>query len=353
MDFLEIIKPDDWHVHFREGELLKILVKETSKIYNRAVVMPNLITPIQNEKNATLYKNQILKNSSNNRSFEPLITIYLSENMDFKKIIQAYKKKTIFAAKLYPAGATTNSSKGVKDIKKIYPFFEKMCEVQMPLLIHGEVNSPNVDVFYREQAFIENVLYEILKNFPEMKITLEHITTKFAVDFVNEKNKNLKASITPHHLMLNRTDMLAHKIKPHYYCLPILKKEDDRKELLKVATNGNKNFFMGTDSAPHYIHDKENECGCAGVFNTINSIETLTQLFYNEKKLNNLEKFVSINGSKHYGLKINKEKICLRKFSKPISFPDYLKVDSNNKIKVFKPPFKVFWKQTKEMMPTK
>ena len=340
---MEIIKPDDWHVHFREGELLKLLVPETSKIYNRAIVMPNLISPIQTEKNAVLYKEKILKYSSNNKNFTPLMTLYLSEFIKINELINGFNNKNIFAAKLYPAGATTNSSKGVKQIEKIYPILEKMSEIKMPLLIHGEVNDKTVDVFDREKVFVENVLEKICNYFPDLKITLEHVTTKFSVEYIKSKSSNLKASITPHHLILNRTDMLEHKIKPHYYCLPILKKEKDRKALLEVAINGDENFFLGTDSAPHNITEKENECGCAGVFNTIHSLETLAQIFDDNKKIYNLEKFVSLNGAKHYSVKKNKEKITLKKVSKSLKFKKILH-SKNYDVKIFKPPFEIYWK---------
>ena len=342
MTHLEIIKPDDWHVHFREGALLEKLVPETSKLYNRAIVMPNLSTPITNSKIAKKYKNQILKFSKNNNLFEPLIVFYLNEDMHVNDLVEPFKDKIIFGAKLYPAGATTNSSKGVKNINNIYKVFEKMCDFKIPLLIHGEVNEKEIDVFDREKIFIEEKLTPIVNNFPELKITLEHITTKFAVDFVNDSSENIKASITPHHLILNRNDMLEHKIRPHYYCLPILKREDDRKSLLHAIFNKNQKFFMGSDSAPHDIKAKENECGCAGVFNTINSVQTITQIFDNNNKLELIENFMSINGAQHYNLPINSSKIRLQKHKKPINFPEYLQVN-DFKIKIFKPNFDVFW----------
>jgi len=342
MKKIEIIQPDDWHVHFREGLLLEKLVPETSKLFNRAVVMPNLIDPIVTAKQALSYKQQILKFSNNNKFFQPLITFYLNENIISRELIEAYKNNIIFAVKLYPAGATTNSSKGVKNIPKIYKILETMSKYQIPLLIHGEVNNKKVDVFDREKVFIDEVLIKICKNFPELKITLEHITTKYAVEFINDALNNIKASITPHHLILNRTDMLEHKIKPHYYCLPILKREEDRKALLEAAFNKNKKFFMGTDSAPHDIKNKENDCGCAGIFNTINSIQYLTQIFDNNKKLNMLENFVSINGAIHYELPINSSRIIIIKKDAPIFFPKFLEVHKI-RVKVFKPNFDVFW----------
>ncbi len=342
MKNLKIIKPDDWHIHFREGELLKKIVPETSKNYNRVIVMPNLNDPIIKSSQAELYKKNILKFSNNNLKFKPLMTLYLNDQIDVKDLIKSYKNKTVFAAKLYPAGATTNSSKGVSRIKDIYNILEKMTEIKMPLLIHGEVNEKKIDIFDREKLFIENELYPITQKFPELKITLEHITTKFAVDFINASKSNVKASITPHHLILNRTDMLEHKIKPHYYCLPILKRENDRKALLKAAFNKNQKFFMGSDSAPHDVKAKEHACGCAGIFNTINSIQVLTQLFENNNQLDKLERFISINGALHYELPINKEKIKLIKLDFPLQFKEFLKTKDQN-IKIFKPPFEVFW----------
>ena len=342
MKKIEIIKPDDWHVHFREGLLLEKLVPETSKLFNRAVVMPNLIFPIVSSNQASKYKKQIIKFSKNNKFFEPLMTLYLNEEIDIKDLIKAHKNKIIFAVKLYPAGVTTNSSKGVKDIAKIHKVLEAMSKYKIPLLIHGEVNSREIDVFDREKIFIDNELTQICQRFPNLKITLEHITTKYAVQFVNNAKRNLKASITPHHLILNRSDMLEHTIKPHYYCLPILKREEDRKALLSAAFNTNKKFFMGTDSAPHDSKTKETDCGCAGIFNTINCVQVLAQIFENNGQLNMLENFISSNGALHYELPFNSQKIKLIKVKDPINFPNVLKIN-NFKIKVFKPNFKIFW----------
>ncbi len=346
---LEIVKPDDWHVHFREGKLIKLLVRETSKLYNRTIVMPNLSTPITSITQIKKYKKEIL-NHSLNKKFEPLMTFYLTESLDVDELIKASKNNLVFAVKLYPSGATTNSAKGVKNFKNIYPILKKMSEENIPLLVHGEVNDKKIDIFDRERIFIENILFSIIKEFPDLKITLEHITTKFAVDFVERSKSNIKASITPHHLILNRTDMLEHKIKPHYYCLPILKKEDDRKALVEAATCGSQNFFLGTDSAPHNIDDKESECGCAGIFNTINSIQMITQIFDNENKLDNLENFLSKNGPIHYSLPENKEKIILNKSPRPLKFKNYLEND-DHKIRIFSPPFPIYWDIKSEIIP--
>ena len=342
MTKLKIIKPDDWHVHFRDGEILKKVVPETCKSFDRAIVMPNLINPIQTMKQIIDYKKTILEHARINSDFSPLMTFYITENLKKSELEHAFKSKNLFACKLYPAGVTTNSDFGINNIENIFSLLEKMEDLGIPLLIHGEVNNQKVDIFYREQVFIEKYLERIIENFPSLKITLEHITTKFSVDYINSKNSKLKASITPHHLIYNRTDMLAHTIKPHLYCLPILKKEEDRQSLLEVALNGNKNFFLGTDSAPHLIHQKESDCGCAGIFNSINCLETLVQLFENNNSLFNLEKFVSINGAKHYSLKTNQNTISFFKKNTPLKFKDFLYVDKH-KIKIFRPPFDVFW----------
>ena len=343
MEEIEIIKPDDWHVHFRDGEILSAVVPETTRHFARAIVMPNLIPPILNGNQATKYKSKINKAIPKNNKFEPLMTIYLTENTCEKEIAESYKRKLIFAAKLYPAGATTNSQSGVKDITKIMKILEKMSEIGMPLLIHGEVTNHTVDIFDREKIFIDEVLDFICRRLPNLKITLEHITTKQATEYIYQGNANLGASITPHHLALNRNAILAGGIKPHYYCLPVLKREEHRKALIKTATSGNSKFFLGTDTAPHKTKDKESACGCAGVFNATYCMSILAQLFENENSIHKLESFTSINGSKHYNMNTNTEKIKIIKMNKPIKFNKTLKFN-NNEITIFNPDFPVFWK---------
>ena len=342
MEEIEIIKPDDWHVHFRDNEILKAVVPETTRHFARSIVMPNLVPPILNAKQAIEYKKRIEKVIPQKDDFEPLMTIYLTEETNKDELKQAYKDKAVFAVKLYPAGATTNSESGVRDIKKIMPILEMMAEIGMPLLIHGEVTDKDIDIFDREKVFIDEKLNFICKEIPNLKITLEHITTHDAVLYVKESNKNLAASITPHHLALNRNDIFVGGIKPHNYCLPILKRETHRKSLLKVATSGNSKFFLGTDSAPHLKTDKESACGCAGVFNSTYCISVLTEIFEKEKALNYLEKFVSINGANHYGIEINTKKIKIVKQSNPISFKKYLELYNDN-IVIFEPNFPVYW----------
>ena len=342
MEKLEIIKPDDWHVHFRDDEILKAVVPETSRHFGRAIIMPNLVPPILNGIDAIEYKERIQKAVPKKDHFLPLMTIYLTEKTNKYELCESYKRNQIFAAKLYPAGATTNSDSGVKDIKKIMPVLETMSEIGMPLLIHGEVTDKEIDIFDREKIFIDQNLDFICKELPELKITLEHITTKEATNYINEGNKNLVASITPHHLALNRNAIFVDGIRPHNYCLPILKREKHRQALIKAATSNNNKFFLGTDTAPHFKTDKESACGCAGVFNATNCMSILAEIFERNHSLKMLESFVSLNGARHYNCNINKEKIKLKKLKHPIYFKKYLKI-GDNEIIIFGPDFPVFW----------
>ncbi len=343
MKEIEIIKPDDWHVHFRDNDILKAVVPETTRHFARAIVMPNLTPPILSGKQAIEYKERINKVIPKTNNFTPLMTIYLTESTDKNELKEAYNNKAVFAAKLYPAGATTNSESGVRDIKKIMPVLEKMAKIGMPLLIHGEVTHREVDIFDREKVFIDKNLDFICKELPELKITLEHITTEDATKYVKQGNQNLVASITPHHLTLNRNAIFVGGIRPHNYCLPILKREKHRRALIEVATSGNSKFFLGTDTAPHFTSDKENCCGCAGIFNATYCIVILTQLFDDENSLPQLESFISKNGAKHYNLGLNKEKIKLRKANSPIVFKKFINI-KKHVIKIFNPSFPVYWK---------
>ena len=343
MKELEIIKPDDWHIHFRDNEFLNAVVPETSKHFARGIIMPNLVPPVLNHKDARDYKNRIKKAIPKNHKFDPLMTLYLTDNTSKEELKKSYLEKTVFAAKLYPAGATTNSDSGVTNINKIMNLFETMSEIRMPLLIHGESTYGKVDIFDREKVFIDNTLDYICRSFPELKITFEHITTKEATNYIIGGNNNLAASVTPHHLALNRNSIFSGGIRPHYYCLPILKREKHRKALLEVVTdNNNQKFFLGTDTAPHLINDKESSCGCAGIFNAPYCLPIIAQIFDNCNALANLENFVSLNGAKHYGVIKNKSKIILKKRSEPIEFKESLKV-KNSKIIIFKPNFEVYW----------
>lgn len=343
MEEIEIIKPDDWHVHFRDGEVLQAVVPETTRHFARAIIMPNLIPPILKGCDAVKYKEIIQKAIPKNDNFLPLMTLYLTETTNSYQLKDSYKRGQVFGAKLYPAGATTNSDSGVKDIKKIMPVLETMAKIGMPLLIHGEVTDKEIDIFDREKVFIDQKLQFICKELPELKVTLEHITTKDAALYVAEGNKNLVASITPHHLALNRNDIFVGGIRPHNYCLPILKREIHRKALVKAATKSNTKFFLGTDTAPHFTIDKESDCGCAGIFNTTYCMSILAQIFDDENAMLELEKFTSFNGSKHYNLKTNVEKIKLVKLKKPLLFKKKLNI-KDKFINIFNPGFPVFWK---------
>ena len=343
MEKIEIIKPDDWHVHFRDDEILQAVVPETTRHFARSIVMPNLIPPILNAKQAIEYKERIKKAIPQTDSFKPFMTIYLTEETNIHELKNAHESGAVFAVKLYPAGATTNSDSGVKDITKVMPILETMAEIGMPLLIHGEVTDKEIDIFDREKIFIDQKLDFICKELPELKITLEHITTKDATLYVDEGNKNLVATITPHHLALNRNAIFVGGIRPDNYCLPILKREIHRKALLKMATSNNPKFFLGTDTAPHLTSDKESACGCAGIFNSTYCVSILAQLFDNENALPQLENFISTHGAKHYNLTISKEKITLIKSSQNLIFKKYLNV-KEQKIKIFEPDFPIFWK---------
>jgi len=343
MEELEIIRPDDWHVHFRDDEILKVVVPETTRHFARSIVMPNLIPPILDAMQAIEYKRKIEKAIPSRDNFEPLMTIYLTEKTNKIELKSAYNSGAVFAVKLYPAGATTNSDSGVKNIQKVMPILETMAEIGMPLLIHGEVTDNDIDIFDREKAFIDNKLNFITKELPELKITLEHITTKDAVDFVKNENKNLGASITPQHLALNRNALFVGGIKPHNYCLPVLKREKHRIALVKVATEGDSKFFLGSDSAPHLKTDKESSCGCAGIFSSSNCLSILAQIFENENALPNFEKFVSMNGANHYKLNLNKFKLKLSRSIFPINLKDELFFNKST-IKVFDPNFPIYWK---------
>jgi dihydroorotase len=343
MEEIEIIKPDDWHVHFRDNEILKVVVPETTRHFARSIVMPNLVPPIINARQAIDYKKRIEKAIPPRDNFQPLMTIYLTEETNKYELKSAYTSGAVFAVKLYPAGATTNSQSGVKDLKKVMPVLETMAEIGMPLLIHGETTDKDVDIFDREKVFIDKTLDFTCREIPSLKITLEHITTQDAALYVKEANKQLAASITPHHLALNRNALFVGGIRPHNYCLPVLKREIHRKALLEVAASGNPKFFLGTDTAPHLSKDKESACGCAGVFNATYCLSILAQLFDNINALSKLEKFISRNGANHYNLKTNNEKILMVKSDQALSFKEYVYIEKQ-KLKIFKPDFPVFWK---------
>ena len=314
MTRISLIKPDDWHLHLRSGEALKSVVGMSARQMGRAIIMPNLSPPVKSVRQAKAYHKEIMKALPTTSDFNPLMTLYLTDSTDPKEIAIAAAASEVYAAKLYPAGTTTNSDNGVTNITNIYPVLEAMQNEGVPLLVHGEVTDPEVDIFDREAVFIEKILDRVVKDFPGLKIVLEHITTKEAVDYVLECKNNMAATITAHHLLANRNHMLVGGIKPHYYCLPVLKRQNpDQKLLLKAATSGNPKFFLGTDSAPHGREQKESACGCAGIFSAHAAIELYAEAFDGEGAIERLEGFASVFGPDFYGLPHNQEKITLEK----------------------------------------
>ena len=316
MTQLKLTRPDDWHLHLRQGEVMSSVVGMTAKQMGRAIVMPNLSPPVRNTEEALNYRNEIVCSLPKGASFNPLMTLYLTDKTTKQNIIEAGNNEHVYAVKLYPAGATTNSESGVTSVLGVYPVIEQMQKEGVPLLVHGEVTHADIDVFDREKVFIETVLAPLLKNFPELKVVLEHITTKEAVDFVSGSSDNVAATITAHHLLANRNHMLVGGIKPHYYCLPVLKRKSPHQEaLIAAATSGSAKFFLGTDSAPHDKYQKESACGCAGVFSAHAAIELYAEVFDRANKIEMLEGFASHHGPDFYGLKRNTESITLEKNS--------------------------------------
>ncbi|MHC6529378.1 dihydroorotase [Vibrio proteolyticus] len=322
MTTLTITRPDDWHVHLRDGDVLTDTVRDISRYNGRALIMPNTVPPVTNTELAIAYRDRIMAEQPSPQ-FQPLMSLYLTDNTSPEEIRKAKASGIVVAAKLYPAGATTNSDSGVTSAKNIYPVLEAMQEVGMLLLVHGEVTTHDVDIFDREKAFLDNVLAPIVNDFPGLKIVLEHITTADAANFVKQANDNVAATITAHHLLYNRNHMLVGGIKPHFYCLPILKRNTHQKALIEAATSGSKKFFLGTDSAPHAKGHKESACGCAGSYTAHAALELYAEVFEQEGKLANLEAFASHNGPDFYGLPRNADTVTLTKapWTVPESMP--------------------------------
>ena len=311
---LTLTKPDDWHLHLRDGLEMSSVVGMTAKQMGRAIIMPNLSPPIKTSEQALLYRQEIIQALPNDTSFSPLMTLYLTDNTTQKDIIEASNQRHVYAVKLYPAGATTNSDSGVTNLSNTYPVLEQMQKEGVPVLIHGEVTDNKIDIFDREKVFLDSVLGPLVENFPGLKVVLEHITTKEAVDFVDQGSNNIAATITPHHLLSNRNHMLVAGIKPHFYCLPVLKRRAPHQEaLIEAATSGSPKFFLGTDSAPHDKSQKESACGCAGVFSAHAAIELYAEAFDGANKIDMLEGFASYFGPDFYGLSRNIETITLEK----------------------------------------
>ncbi len=312
---LTITRPDDWHLHLRDGAALAAVLPDTARQFARAIVMPNLRPPVTTTLLAEAYRTRVLEALPEGVQFEPLMTLYLTDNTPPQEIAQAKASGFVHGVKLYPAGATTNSDSGVTDLAKCAKTLAEMEKQGMPLLIHGEVTDANVDVFDREKVFIERHLIKLLKDFPGLKVVLEHITTADAADFVQAAPKNVAATLTAHHLLMNRNDMFTGGIRPHHYCLPVLKRETHRQALVKAAVSGSPKFFLGTDSAPHARHTKEASCGCAGMYTAHTAIELYAEAFEAANALDKLEAFASFYGADYYDLPRNTGKITLSKTS--------------------------------------
>ncbi|ABA58974.1 dihydroorotase [Nitrosococcus oceani ATCC 19707] len=310
---LQLTRPDDWHLHLRDGKMLTDIVPATGRRFARAIIMPNLRPPITTTTQALAYRKRILAAQPKNLDFEPLMTLYLTDNTIPEEITRARDSGHIYAVKLYPAGATTNADFGVTCLHKLYPVLEALQQQQLPLLIHGEVTDPAVDIFDRERVFIESHLIPLLHDFPALRVVLEHITTQEAVDFIEAAPPNIAATITPHHLLFNRNALLAGGIQPHYYCLPVLKREIHRQALVAAATSGNPKFFLGTDSAPHAKTAKETACGCAGIYSSHAALELYAEAFEEASALEKLEAFASFHGPDFYGLPRNQDTVTLIK----------------------------------------
>lgn len=317
-DMLTIRQPDDWHVHLRDGEMLNFCADYTARQFARAIVMPNLTPPITTEAMGAAYRDRIYAALPAGRAFEPLMTAYLTDTIDPDEIARGFKSGVFTACKLYPANATTNSAAGVTDVKKIYPVLEKMQEIDMPLLVHGEVVSADIDIFDREAVFLEQILGPALKAFPRLRVVLEHITTEDSVRFIEDGPDTVAATITAHHLRIDRNDMFKGGIRPHAYCLPVAKRAYHKEALRKAAVSGNPKFFLGTDSAPHQRSDKESACGCAGIFSAPNAMESYAQTFEEMGALDRLEGFASEFGPRFYQLPMNEGKVTLRRKDQPV-----------------------------------
>lgn len=341
MNNITIRRPDDWHLHLRDGAMMQAVLPETTRHFGRAIIMPNLVPPVVTAADANGYLQRIMKALPEGSDFTPLMTLYLTETTDPDDLATAYESRLISAVKLYPAGATTNSASGVANFDNVMPVLEKMAAIGCPLSVHGEVTDPSVDIFDREAVFIDTVLDPLRKRIPNLKVTMEHVTTKDGIDYI-AAGENIAGTITTHHLIINRNHILVGGIKPHYYCLPVAKREEHRLALVAAATSGSAKYFLGTDSAPHIDPLKENACGCAGCFTATNTMSCLAQVFDDAGALNQLERFASLNGPEWYELLPNAETITLTKQATPVTYP--AKIDTpDGPVTVFDPGFPLYW----------
>ena len=338
---LTIRRPDDWHLHLRDGAMLAAVLPETARHFARAIIMPNLVPPVVTGAEAAAYRDRIMAALPDGMRFQPLMTLYLTEDTDPDDVAKAAASGLVKAVKLYPAGATTNSASGVRDFDKVRPVFDRMAEIGLPLCVHGEVTDRDIDIFDREAVFIDRVLDPIRRATPELRVVMEHITTKQAADYAASAGDTLGATITVQHLMLDRNDMLVGGMRPHYYCLPILKRRDHREALMQAATSGDPRYFLGTDSAPHPTHAKESECCSAGCFTAPIALSCLAEAFEEAGALDRLEGFTSLHGPKFYGLPVNEDRITLTK-GDPITWPARIPAGDHT-VTVFDPGRPIHW----------
>ncbi|NJM82820.1 MAG: dihydroorotase [Tabrizicola sp.] len=343
MTELTLRRPDDWHLHLRDGAMLKAVLPETARHFARAIVMPNLVPPVVTGDEARAYRDRILAALPEGMAFEPLMTLYLTETTDPADVAAAHASGLVKAVKLYPAGATTNSQSGVRDLSKVVPVLEKMADIGLPLCVHGEVTAADVDIFDREAVFIDSVLDPLRRQLPGLRVVMEHVTTAEGVAYARSGGPDLGATITTHHLVINRNHILAGGIRPHYYCLPVAKRESHRLALRAAATSGDTCFFLGTDSAPHLDALKEHACGCAGCFTATNTLSILAHVFEEEQALDRLEAFTSLNGPAFYGLPPNTTRVRLVRQSAPLPQPGKI-ATSLGPVTVFDPGFALYWK---------
>ncbi len=338
---LTIRRPDDWHLHLRDGAMMRAVLPLSAEHFTRAIIMPNLVPPVVTAQDARAYRDRIRAALPARADFTPLMTLYLTENTNPDDVQKAHAEGLITALKLYPAGATTNSASGVSDFSKVDAVLERMTALGLPLCTHGEVTDPAVDIFDREAVFIERVLDPIRQRHPDLRVVMEHITTSDAVDYVLASKGNLAATITTHHLVINRNHILAGGIRPHYYCLPVAKRETHRLALRAAATSGDARFFLGTDSAPHKDANKLLPCGCAGCFTAPNTLSILAEVFEQDGALDKLEAFTSLNGPAYYGLPVNDATLTL--IRETPSFPSRIDTD-DGPVTVFDPDMDLHWK---------
>ncbi|MES2540642.1 MAG: dihydroorotase [Pseudomonadota bacterium] len=342
MQTITLPRPDDWHLHLRDGAMLEAVLPESARHFARAIIMPNLVPPVVTLDDARAYHQRIMAALPDGMAFEPLMTLYLTEGADPAEVERAAASGLVKAVKLYPAGATTNSHSGVRDLSKVMPVLETMARIGLPLCTHGEVTDAHVDIFDREAVFIDTVLDPLRRSLPELRVVMEHITTEEGVAYAAQGGATLAATITTHHLIINRNHILAGGIKPHYYCLPVAKREKHRLALRKAATSGSSRYFLGTDSAPHVDALKEHACGCAGCFTATNTMSLLAHVFEEEGALDKLEAFASRSGPAFYRLPVNESTITLEKRAEACIWPEKIEA-APGPVTVFNPGYPVHW----------